>query len=127
MSTEIVHVKLALSKNDLQVVKDIGDGICVYKYTGQKSVGFGALLSGKKAAYIKSGDHVITCINQYTDSPICSEMVRCHATFVATSSGHKQSCACGVCGTRFEAVQPTECNCDVVRITNERAEGCMIM
>ena len=127
MSTQYVNVKLALYKDDVELVKDIGGGACVYKYIGEKPVGFGALFSGKKAAYIKSGDHVVTCINQYTDSPICDEKVRCHARFIATLPEHEESCTCGVCGTKFEVTEPTQCECDVVRITDEKAEGCMIM
>ena len=127
MSSKTVHANLSIASNELVFERTDGDGSC-YKYIGVASLGLGAgFPSDKKAAYLKTGDNVTLCINQYEEVPLCSEFSRCHATFLATSTGHPQQCACGACGYTFRVTPPGTCGCQKKAIFNRDYEPCVIM
>ena len=127
MSSKSVHASLSIVSNELVFERTDADGGC-YKYIGVASLGLGAgFPSGKKVAYLKAGDRVTLCINQYEEVPLSSEFSRCHATFRATSTGDWEQCACGACGHMFRVIQPNKCGCQKKAIFNRDNEPCVIM
>jgi hypothetical protein len=96
-----------------------------YTYVGSIPIQLTSNGVSSNGPKIMSGNTLIICKNQYTES---TSELRMHAFFDVDSS-HAQNCACGVCGSsfRFLPASAVECNCEKASFRNQMDEPCTIM